>query len=215
MEIPKPLVRAMLVPLSLVALMWSLEAWDFMLTKMVIRDKMDLPHKGYGLLDGFGIRPRELAGLPGILFAPFLHHGLGHLIGNTWPLLVLSFVLALSGMKRFFAATGIIILASGLGVWLFGRGHAVHIGASGIVLGYIGFLLVKGFLERRLRWVIVSIATLLIYGSMLTSLIPFGGEQQVSYSYHLFGFLSGILAAWLLAPRIRDSDTVNPMLEGS
>ncbi len=192
--IPKTLIRDLMVPIVLIGLMWSVEAWDWLLTLLFMPNGE--PHS---VLDALGIRPRQLAGLPGILMAPFLHRDFGHLSGNTLPLLGLSLILALTGLHRFLAATLIIIAVTGSAVWLFARGNAIHLGASGVVFGYLGFLLVKGFIERRARWILVSLIIGFLYSGIMYNLLP--TRDQVSWESHFFGFLSGILASYLLAKK--------------
>ncbi len=190
--IPKSLSRALVIPLIMVGLMWSVEVWDWLLSLLFPSN-----HIGVSFLDSFGIRPRTLRGIPGILLAPFLHRDFAHLSANTLPLLGLSFILALTGMKRFFAATLIIVLVTGSAVWVFGRSNAIHLGASGIVFGYLGFLLVKGFIEKRARWIAVSILLGFLYSGFMYNMLP--SDRTVSWESHFFGFLSGIFASYILA----------------
>lgn len=201
--IPKKLLRDLLVPIVIIGLMWSLEVWDWLLTLLLAQDGQT-----HSFLDGFGIRPRQVSGLPGIFLAPFLHRDFGHLSGNTFPLLGLSLILAFTGLHRFLAATLLIILATGSAVWLFARGgDAIHLGASGVVFGYLGFLLVKGFIEKRARWILVSLAIAFLYGGILYhNLLP--TQEHVSFESHIFGLLSGILASYLLAERPTDRPRV-------
>lgn len=190
--IPKTLARNLMIPVIIVGLMWSLEVWDLLLTFCLSRG-----HEPYGVLDAFGVRPRQFAGLPGIFISPFLHRDFAHLAGNTLPLLGLSLILAFTGMRRFLTATVIIIFVTGSAVWLFGRSGAIHLGASGIVFGYLGFLLVKGFIEKRARWIAVSLIIGFLYSGIIHNMLP--TRDHVSWESHFFGFLSGILASYLLA----------------
>jgi membrane associated rhomboid family serine protease len=152
-----------------------------------------------GDLDRLGIEPRELDGLTGVVLAPFLHGGFGHLIGNTIPFLVLGAVIALSGAARVLAVTAIVTVAGGLATWLVGPDNSVHIGASGVVFGYAAYLLTRGVFSRRLLHLATGVLVLLFYGaSLLISLIPTPG---VSWQGHLFGGLAGILAAKVLDDR--------------
>lgn len=192
-EFTKGIVRTLLVPIGFVALMWSIEMWDFVLGMLVAGDP------SHSMLDRLGIRPRTLVGIPGIVMAPFLHQGFGHLAGNSLPLLILGLVLALAGLRQLISATLIIILVTGACVWLLGSSGTVHIGASGLVFGYLGFLLVKGFIEKRVRWIVVSMVTGFFYASYLHGLLP--GGEGISWLSHFFGFVSGILASWILARR--------------
>jgi membrane associated rhomboid family serine protease len=146
-------------------------------------------------LDALGIRPRTLWGVVGILFAPFVHGGFGHLANNTVPLIVLGWVVMLGGRRLFFKVSGLILVVAGVATWLFGASPGPHLGASGLVYGYLGFLLVRGFLEPSVRWVVVSVAVGVLYTGVLGALLPAG---QVSGAGHLGGFIGGVLAGWLL-----------------
>lgn len=151
-------------------------------------------------LDTFGIHPHQVSGLDGILFAPFLHAGFEHLIANSLPLAVLGFVtyVAVSGV-RFFAVVALTAVTSGLGAWFLTPPGTVVVGASGVVFGLLGFLLVRGVFVRSIGSIAVSVGVLLLYGGVLTGMLP--GQMFISWQGHLFGFLGGILAAWLLRRR--------------
>jgi len=149
----------------------------------------------HGGLDAFGIRPRTLAGLWGILFAPFLHVGFGHLLANTLPFLVLGWFVMLRRMSDFFLVTAITALVSGLGIWLFGPSRSVHLGASGLIFGYFGFLLLRGYFERSLTSILWSILVVILYGGMVWGVLPRG--IGISWQSHLFGFIGGGLASYL------------------
>jgi membrane associated rhomboid family serine protease len=150
-----------------------------------------------GDLDRAGIHPRRLDGLDGVLWAPFLHGGFGHLISNTLPFLILGGLVALRGVRRWLIVTGIIVVAGGLATWVLAR-PSIHIGASGLVFGYITYLITTGFFERRLRWIMVGVVVFFLYGAtLLWGVVPTG--DGVSWEGHLFGALAGVLAAWLTA----------------
>lgn len=150
-------------------------------------------------LDRYGIEPRQTDGLAGILTAPFLHSGFGHLIANTVPFLVLGAVIALSGLVRMLAATAIIALIAGIGAWLTGPERTNHIGASGIVVGYATYLIVRGILSRSLLHLTVGVVVLALYGpTVLSSFVPTDG---ISWQSHLFGGIGGVVAAFVLDRR--------------
>jgi len=148
-------------------------------------------------LDREGIRPLETDGLSGILVAPLLHGGFGHLVANTVPLLVLGFVLVLSGVRRALAVTAVVWLVGGLGTWLFGGEGTLHIGASGLVFGWLTYLIVRGFFSRRPGQITAGVVIFLFYGGLLLGVLP--GQPGVSWQGHLFGAVGGVLAAWWLA----------------
>jgi len=162
-------------------------------------------------LDDYGIRPMETDGLWGILFAPLLHANWAHLAANTGPALVLGFLVALAGLWRFFWATAIIWIGGGLGTWLIGNvgspcGPTDHIGASGLIFGWLTFLLVFGFFVRSGVQIFVGFLVLVIYGSVLWGAVPVlnvcGG---VSWQGHLCGGIAGVVAAYLLSSREREA----------
>ena len=147
-------------------------------------------------LDRYGVQPRSFVGMRGIPFAPFLHFGWQHLIGNTVPFAVLGVLIALAGVPRFVKASLIIGLCSGLGMWLFGATGSVHLGASGMVFGYLGYLLFRGFFDRRVGQIVLGAMVGLVYGGLLWGVLP--TNTAVSWQGHLFGFLGGVGAAWVL-----------------
>jgi membrane associated rhomboid family serine protease len=146
-----------------------------------------------------GIIPHALDGLDGVIFAPFLHANLDHLYGNSVPLLLTgTFVLATGG-RRFLAVTAVIALVSGLGVWFTGDPHTVVIGASGVIFGYLGFLLVRGIVERSWWGIAVGLLVGLLYGTQLAGVLPTDGRY--SWQAHLFGLIGGVIAAVLFRRR--------------
>jgi membrane associated rhomboid family serine protease len=150
-----------------------------------------------GALAGLGIHPRTLWGLAGIFFAPFLHASFAHIAANTLPLLVLG-ALVMQRRKRDLAIVSVIsAVVGGLGVWLIGGAATVHIGASILVFGYLGYLLLRGVFERRVWPILGSIFVFFLYGGALWGVLP--GQTGVSWQGHLFGLAGGILAARLLA----------------
>lgn len=179
---------------GLVAIAWGLELFDLFILKRGFNQ--------LGGLDQYGIVPRNLIGLRGILFAPFLHGGLGHLIGNTIPFLVLGWFVMLREISDFFVVSIISALVSGLGTWLFGA-PGIHIGASGVIFGYLGYLLLRGYFERSAIAIAMSLFVCVLYGSLLFGLSPF--QTGISWEGHLFGFLGGILSARLLTHTSRRS----------
>jgi membrane associated rhomboid family serine protease len=150
-------------------------------------------------LDADGaIVPRHLTGLDGIVFAPFLHASFDHLYGNAVPLILTgTFVLA-AGVRRFLWATALIGVVSGLGVWFFGDGPTV--GASGVIFGYLGFLLMRGLVERSWWNVAVAVLIGLLYGAQLSGALP-GTDDRISWQAHLFGFIGGLAAAFIFRKR--------------
>ena len=170
-------VRGLVLVVAMVGVMWLLEVFDIV---------------GAGF-DSEGIHPRDVDALPGIAFAPFLHAGWGHLIGNTIPFLILGAAIALSGLARTAAVVGIVALVGGLGTWLLGPGNTNHIGASGLVFGFAAYLIARGVYSRRPLHLAVGLIVLGVYGTtLLFGLMPTPG---VSWQGHLFGAVGGVVAA--------------------
>ena len=143
-------------------------------------------------LNGFGVIPRTVYGLIGIPLAPLLHGGFNHIISNTIIFLGLSSLVALRGRRTLLVVSVFIILVGGLGVWIFGR-SAIHIGASGLVFGYFGYLVSRGWYERKIGSILIAIAVIIFYGGLIVGVLPTPGF--VSWEAHLFGLIAGILAA--------------------
>jgi membrane associated rhomboid family serine protease len=168
---------------AMVAVMWVVEVLDVA-----------------GLnLDSNGIHPRDPDTLPDIAFAPFLHAGWGHLVGNTVPFLILGGAIALSGLARTAAVTAIVAVVGGLGTWLIGPANTNHIGASGLVFGFAAYLIARGAFSRNPIHLVAGVGVLAVYGAtLLFSLVPHPG---VSWQGHLFGAVGGVVAARMLDRR--------------
>ncbi len=143
-----------------------------------------------------GIRPRTIGGLQGILAAPFLHVSWSHLISNSLPFAILGGVLALERAARFVVVFIVTALGSGIGTWLIAPAHSVHLGASGVIFGLLGYLLARGLFDRRLKSIAIGVAVALFYGGLVLGVLP--RNRSVSWQAHLFGLLSGVALAYLL-----------------
>jgi len=180
----QPAVRGIVLVAAIAAVMWVVE----------IADQID-----DGRLERHGIVPRSTDGLEGIAFAPFLHAGWDHLIGNTLPFLVLGAAIALGGAARVAVVTVIVAVVGGLGTWLVAPANTIHIGASGIVFGYAAYLIARGVFSRRLVQIGLGLLVVAVWGTtLLNGLAPADG---ISWQGHLFGAVGGVLAAWLLDSR--------------
>ena len=179
-----PVVRGMIVVAAMAALMWVVEVVD---------------EVAGGRLDRNGIEPRELDGLDGVVWAPFLHADFQHLIGNTIPFLLLGFAIAFSGVARVILVTAIVAVVGGLGTWLIAPENTVHIGASGIVFGYAAYLIARGAFSRSPRQIVLGLVVVAVWGAtLLQGLVP---ETGISWQGHLFGAIGGVVAARVLAKR--------------
>lgn len=153
----------------------------------------------------FGIRPRMINGLAGIIFSPFLHLNWTHLISNTIPLFILVFVILQFYNKLFVSVSIFSIIVGGFAVWLLGRSGTNHIGASGLIFAYIGFLLFSGIFRRNLKSILIAVVIIILYGgALIRGIIP--GQQGISWEGHLFGAGAGILAAWIYRKKYKAED---------
>ncbi len=146
-----------------------------------------------GALTSFGIVPRSVTGLRGILFAPFLHGSLTHLVSNTIPFAALGWMVMLRDSRHFVPVTLFSMLGAGLMAWTLGAPGSVHIGASGVVFGYLGFLLLAGVYARSFGSIMLSLVTAGMWGGLVLGIAP--GQVGISWQAHLGGFIGGILAA--------------------
>ncbi|MCX4542015.1 rhomboid family intramembrane serine protease [Streptomyces sp. NBC_01565] len=181
--------------LGWVGLLWLIEALDLA--------------TGHAL-DAYGIVARDPDALGGILAAPFLHFGFDHVAGNSLPLLVLGFVAALSGIRRFLAVCAVITVADGLAVWLTSPSHTITAGASGLIFGLFGYLVVRGFVERRPLGVVVGVVIAALWGTTaVVGILP--TNSVISWQAHLFGLLAGAAAAFLFPRRELTTSTASSM----
>ncbi|TDD09408.1 rhomboid family intramembrane serine protease [Nonomuraea deserti] len=180
----------LIIMVALLAAMWILEGVDVVLN---------------GSLDQYGIVGWDPDGLVGILLAPFLHGGFGHLMANSLPLLILGFLAGLRDVRKFLWASLLIILIGGLGTWVTSPG-VVTIGASGLVFGYFGLILARGVFDRRLLDLAIAIGVGVAYWGILAGLLP--NQPGISWQGHLFGLVGGVVAAWVL--RRKREITANP-----
>jgi membrane associated rhomboid family serine protease len=188
-----PFVNGVILVVAMAAVMWLVEIADQVLD---------------GRLDSNGIEPRDVDGLDGVVFAPFLHGGFDHLIGNTIPFLLLGFAIAVGGIARVAAVTVIVALVGGLGTWLIAPANTVHIGASGIVFGYASYLVARGLFTRSVAQIALGVVVLAVWGTtLLQGLVP---EDGISWQGHLFGAIGGIIAARLLHRRATRAGTEPP-----
>ncbi|TXS57821.1 rhomboid family intramembrane serine protease [Streptomyces sp. t39] len=178
---------AALLMCAWIALLWALEAVDVV--------------TGHAL-DAHGIVPRDPGELLDVVPSAFLHFGFAHVASNTIPLLVLGFLAALGGIRRFLAVAALIVVADGLAVWLVSPSGTNTAGASGLVFGLFGYLLARGFVERKALDVVVGVLVAAVWGgSILAGLSP--SASGVSWQGHLFGLVAGVAAAFVLRTRGR------------
>jgi membrane associated rhomboid family serine protease len=182
----------------ILAILWSV----YLIDAFVLR----------GSLSQHGIVPRTLRGLLGIFCAPFLLASLSHLISNTIGILMLGSILIIRSEPAFWATTFLGVFVGGLGTWIIGRSQSDHIGASGVIFAWFGYLLFAGIFESRIGSILLSVAVFMLWGGMLWSTIPFCGPGAISWESHLCGLASGVLAAKLISPRQRSPLGESPQI---
>ena len=167
----------------LVAVFWALEIMDAALF-------------GLWTFDTYGIRPRQFSSLPNIFFAPLLHGSFRHVAANSVPFIILGAFIMWRSKTEFWLVTLWVAIIAGLGTWLTGGANSIHIGASGLVFGYFGFLLLLGWYERSPASIVRALLIAFLYGGLIWGVLP--GTPGISWQGHLFGFIGGIVsAAWL------------------
>jgi membrane associated rhomboid family serine protease len=177
--------RAFVAMCAVVPLLFVIEFFDSMTNQRLQQDG--------------GIQPHRLDGLDGILFSPFLHVDYDHVLANSVPLILLgTFVLA-AGTSRFLLTTAFIALVAGVGVWFIGDSGTVVVGASGVIFGYLGVILMRGVVEHSWWHIAVGVLIGLLYGWQIFGVLP--GEEGISWQGHLCGFIGGLVAAVLFRRR--------------
>jgi len=152
----------------------------------------------YQLTLSYGIRPRDAGSLPDILSAPFLHFSWAHIEGNSGPLFVFGFLAAYRGVTKFFGVTALVILTSGLGAWLTESSGSVGAGASGVVFGYFGYIMVRGIFDRHAIDLLIGAVMALCFAYQFSVLLPAAG---IGWQAHIGGLVGGVLAGWVLRER--------------
>lgn len=163
-----------------------------------------------GSLLQYGVVPRTVDGLRGIVLAPFLHADLAHLTANTASLLILGWLVMLRDARHFGIVALLAVLGGGFAAWLLGAGNSVHVGASGVIFGFLGFLIFAGWYARSFGSIVLSIAVTVLWGGLVFGVLP--GDVGISWQEHLGGFLGGVLGARWFA---RDASTVARFARGA
>lgn len=184
-QVKNPMTNELRSVAAVVATLWIVHLVDWILIPINFNE--------------YGLVPRTINGLLGIITMPFLHGGWGHLIGNTIPLCILLFLLTHS-RRDYWEVLASIVVLGGLLLWCFGR-NAAHVGASGLVYGLVAFLIASGFAERKVLPILISVVVGFLYGTtLLWGVLPTAGSY-VSWDGHLFGAIAGALTAYAVAGR--------------
>lgn len=169
--------------------------WYYILAVLLLMALVELVNMSTGrILNQYSIVPRDLSQIIFIITSPLLHGSLSHFLSNLLPFTVLSFLLLEFGLKRYLMVSALLVVTSGTLVWLFAR-EAYHLGASGVLYGYFAYLILAGFLSRRLWLAVISLIVLFFYGGMIWGVLP--TNTYISWESHLFGFLCGLILAWV------------------
>ena len=176
--------RALFVMVAVLAVIWILQIVNW------------ADH--YRLTLDYGIRPRDAGSLPYLLTAPFLHFSWAHIEGNSGPLFIFGFLAAYRGVKKFIGVTIIVVLTSGLTAWLAEPVNTVGAGASGVVFGYFGYIMVRGFFDRHVIDMVIGAIMALCFAYQFTVLLPHAG---IGWQAHVGGLAGGVLAGWLFRER--------------
>jgi membrane associated rhomboid family serine protease len=152
----------------------------------------------YELTLNYGIRPRDTGSLPDILTAPFLHVSWTHIESNSGPLFIFGFLAAYRGVVRFLGLTGLVIISSGLAAWFTGTPGTIGVGASGVVFGYLGYILVRGFFDRHGIDILLGAVMALCFAYQFTVLLPHAG---IGWQAHIGGLAGGVVGGWIFRDR--------------
>jgi membrane associated rhomboid family serine protease len=176
--------KALFVMVAFLAILWLVQVVNV------------LDH--YQLTENYGIRPRDLASLPDIASAPFLHVSWTHIESNSGPLFIFGFLAAYRGVVRFLGLTALVIIASGLAAWFFGTPGTIGVGASGVVFGYLGYILVRGFFDRHGIDIMIGAVMALCFAYQFTVLLPHTG---IGWQAHIGGLVAGVVGGWIFRDR--------------
>ena len=176
--------KALYVMAGIIALLWIIQIINWA--------------DSYHLTASYGIQPRVPSSLPDVLTAPFLHFSWTHIEGNSGPLFIFGFLAAYRGVARFAGVSVLVILTSGLAAWFFGSSGSVGAGASGVVFGYFGYIMVRGLFDRHAIDLLVGAVMALCFAYQFYVLVP---QHGIGWQAHIGGLVGGILAGWIFRDR--------------
>ncbi|MFJ8040424.1 rhomboid family intramembrane serine protease [Kitasatospora sp. NPDC096147] len=179
--------RAFYVMFGLLCLVWGLHLVNWL--------------TDYRLSIEGGILPRDPESLPDLLSSAFLHFNWEHLEGNSGPLFIFGFLAAYRGVKRFLGLTALLTLTSGAAVWLFSPEQSLTVGASGLVFGYFGYVVLRGLIDRNLIDSLIGVVMGASFAYILVTAVP--GTPGISWQGHLGGLVGGLAGAWIFRERRR------------
>lgn len=150
-------------------------------------------------LDRFGLRPREVSGLWGVLTTPFLHGSAWQLLSSTGPFVLIGWVILLSGVRTWLIVTGFVAVVGGLATWLIAPSGLI-LGCSGLIFGWMGYLLARAYFSRRIAWIVAAVVVAFFFSGLFAGLLP-SINSKSSWQAHVCSFVAGVLVGWLLHPR--------------
>ena len=177
--------KAFWVMVGFLAILWILQIFNAL--------------DNYGFNQSYGIAARDVASLPGVITAPFLHVSWAHIESNSGPLFIFGFLAAYRGVKKWLGVSVLIIIVSGLGAWLISPAGSETVGASGVIFGYLGYVLVRGIFDRHRIDIVIGLVMALCFAYQFTALVP--QNDGVSWQAHVFGFAAGIVGGWFFRER--------------
>jgi len=175
----KKLKYSLIIPSFFIFILWIVKAFEY-------ANQVEYYH--------YGVYPRSLKGLYGIILSPFIHSDLNHLISNSIPILILFTGLIFFYRNVAYKVIGFVWLISGICVWIAAREN-YHIGASGLIYGVASFLFFSGLIRKDIRLAAVSLLVVFLYGGLVWGVFPV--FPHISWEYHLFGAISGLIAAFI------------------
>ncbi|MCA2229844.1 rhomboid family intramembrane serine protease [Nonomuraea aurantiaca] len=176
--------KALWVMVGFLAVIWTIQVFNWA--------------SAYDLSKEFGLQAWDPETLPGIVTSPFLHWSWEHIEANSGPLFIFGFLSAYRGVSKFISVTAFIILVSGLGAWFTASPTGIGVGASGVVFGYFGYVLVRGAFDRHLIDIVIGLVMALCFAYQFMGLLP---EEGVGWQAHGFGFLAGLVGGWVFRDR--------------
>ncbi|MFJ6139290.1 rhomboid family intramembrane serine protease [Kitasatospora sp. NPDC092286] len=178
--------RALFTMVGVMAVVWALQLVNWL--------------DDYGLSRDYGVMPQQIDRLPNVVTAPFLHWNWAHLEANSGPLFVFGFLAAYRGVKKFLGLTLLVALTSELTAWIFDKPNSIGVGASGVVFGYFGYVVLRGLFDRNLIDTLIGLVLGASYAYMVTGALP-GVAPGISWAAHLGGLVGGFAGAWIFRDR--------------
>ena len=191
--------KAFWVMVAVLAILWIIQIFNAL--------------DNYGFDQSWGIVTRDVSSLPDIFTAPFLHVSWAHIEGNSGPLFIFGFLAAYRGVKKFVGVSILIIVVSGLGAWLTSPSGFSTVGASGVIFGYLGYILVRGVFDRHGIDIVIGLVMALCFAYQFTDLLP--QNTGISWQAHAFGFGAGIVGGWLFRERRAKKAVAGPATTGT